>query len=127
MANGLKDVSPEVMLDMINKTRRWNDQPEIQSLEQRDPRAVAKLARSEQCEIKAFCLCGVPRNVIASIFDVTSLTVTRINNATANKYPWVFIELNSFNTKREFCTQYITEENESRVRALHPSFRRPED
>ena len=127
MANGLKDISPEVMLDMVNKTRRWNGQKEIDSLDQRDPRAVAKLARSEQCEIKAFCLCGVPRNIIASIFDVTSLTVTRINNATATKYPWVFIELNSFNTKREFCTRYITEYHENKVRALYSSFRRPED
>ena len=126
MASSLKSVSPEVILEMVNKTRRWNGYPEIQP-GQRDPRAVAKLTRSEQCEIKAFCLCGVPRNVIAAVFDVTLLTITRINNATPSKSPQVLIEQNSFNTKREFCAHYITELNETKVRALFSPFRRPED
>jgi hypothetical protein len=123
----LKEVAPEVMLEMVNRSRLWNGYPPLRYLGERDSRAVAKLSRHEQCEIKAFCLCGVPRHTISAVFDVTDLTVTRINNATAKKYPHVFIEVMSFNTKREFCANYITEENERKIINLFPQYARPND
>jgi len=125
MSNPFKDVSDDVLLDAINRTRVWSGHPPISKLGERDPRAIAKLTKPEQLEIKAFCLCGVPRHIIAAVFDVTPLTITRINNATKHKYPHVLAEVMTFNTMREFCNAHITEIHETQVIELYPSYRRP--
>jgi len=125
MSNPFKGVSDEALLEVINKSRVWNGYPPIAKLGDRDPRAVAKLSRKEQFEIKAFFLCGVPRDIIARVFDVTPLTVTRINNATPKKYPHVLVELMSFNSVREFCNAHITEDHEKQVIEIYPSYARP--
>jgi hypothetical protein len=121
----LDGMSDEQKLSVINDYRARNGWPPLAKLGARDPRAVAKLTVKEMCEIKAFRFCGVPNEIIASVFDVTPLTVTRINGANEKKYPRVFVEVMSFNSVREFCNATITEDNERAVRELYPQYRRP--
>lgn len=127
MGNPMTKVSPELALAAINDVRARRGWPPLSSLGGKDPRAVAKLKFSEMCEIYAFCLCKVPKNLIAIVFDVSAATVYRVQACNTKKYPRVFAEFYSYNTNKEFCRVHITEKNEVAIRELYPQFTRPEN
>ena len=111
----------EEKLKIMNDYRSRNGWPPLDTLEGRDPRAVAKLSHAEQCEIKAYCFLGVPKPVIAAVFVVTVNTVLRVNAANFHKYPKVFAAVMAENTVYEFCKRWITEKNLVEIRKGYPN------
>jgi hypothetical protein len=112
-------------LNMANEVRARLGLPPLTSLSARDPRAVAKLTKTEHCEIAAFLILGVPIEIVAVVFDVTERTVTRIRSADSFKYPHVAQEISNYEYSREFCVKYITENREAQVRDLYPEYKGP--
>lgn len=107
-------------LAILNDYRSRNNWPPLDTLEGRDPRAVAKLSHAEQCEIKAYCFLEVPKPVIAAVFVVTINTVMRVNAANFHKYPKVFAAVMAENTVYAFCHKWITEKNLAEVKKACP-------
>lgn len=115
-------MDPKLQLERVNEIRRLLGEPERESLEGRDNRAVAKLNHNERCEIYAYHLCGVPAPIIALVFDVSVNTVYRLKHPTEKSYPVVYRESMQFNSLREFCVHYITEAHEAAIRDMYPEF-----
>lgn len=115
----------------VNQLRRMVGLPELSSLFERDPRAVAKLDHRERCEIAAFIICGVPMGIIAAQFEVSLQTVHRVRAAFADHnyktYPEVVKEKMKYNSDAEFCADFITERMENKIKAAFPEFERPRD
>lgn len=114
----------EQRLKAMNEVRERLGLPKLGSVNGRDPRAVAKLTLAERCEILAFCLRGVPTQVVAAAFDVSVATVRRIKSCGTNdsRYEAVMVELMKYNNNKEFCDAKITEENERVIRDIYPTY-----
>ena len=91
-----------------------------------DRRAVAKLTPNERCSILAFHFMGVPTQILADHFGVTTQTVVHIYSPGSPHYKKTREEVMQYNSPRMFCIDNITEWDERQLRLRWPAMKLPD-